>query len=323
VAVVAGIDEAGYGPMLGPLVVSAATFELPDELKNVCLWELLTDSICRRPSRKRRRLSICDSKKLYRRADDLIFLERAVLAILYAGTGRLPKDLHQLLQTIAPELALQRLQYRWYNHENPTLPVTTTADDVRVAGQSVKRDLRDCNIKLTGLWAAPLLEEQFNQKVGQTRSKAAVLMGQTLTLMQKIIQAGKGQHVCIHVDRQGGRVNYQRILLRAFSRYSLTVEHETSHCSSYRLELPSRPHPLRIRFLQSGEDHHLPIALASMVSKYLRELFMRCYNAFWRSHKPDLAPTAGYYTDARRFLQDIQPVIRLLGIDPSRLIRCR
>jgi hypothetical protein len=60
-----------------------------------------------------------------------------------------------------------------------------------------------------------------------------------------------------------------------------------------------------------------------MASKYLRELFMRIYNSYWSQHVPDLAPTAGYYTDGRRFFQDIQPAVRKMGIDEQTLYRFR
>jgi hypothetical protein len=58
----------------------------------------------------------------------------------------------------------------------------------------------------------------------------------------------------------------------------------------------------------------MPAALASMTSKYLRELAMRAFNDFWCGHVPDLAPTAGYPLDARRFRAAIQETQVALGI---------
>jgi ribonuclease HII len=40
-AVLVGIDEAGFGPILGPLVVSSSTFSLPRRLIKADLWQIL------------------------------------------------------------------------------------------------------------------------------------------------------------------------------------------------------------------------------------------------------------------------------------------
>ena len=67
----------------------------------------------------------------------------------------------------------------------------------------------------------------------------------------------------------------------------------------------------------------MSVALASMLSKYLREGLMRRFNAFWRQYLPDVAPTAGYYGDGQRFLQDIDAKRREMGIRDELLIRAR
>jgi hypothetical protein len=43
-----------------------------------------------------------------------------------------------------------------------------------------------------------------------------------------------------------------------------------------------------------------------MTSKYLRELFMEMLNTYFQKHLPDVPPTAGYYQDGRRFLNDLK-----------------
>jgi hypothetical protein len=50
---------------------------------------------------------------------------------------------------------------------------------------------------------------------------------------------------------------------------------------------------------------------------------MRRFNAFWKQYLPEVAPTAGYYGDGQRFLQDIDAKRRELGITDELLIRCR
>ncbi|MFN8706319.1 MAG: hypothetical protein ACK50J_06520, partial [Planctomyces sp.] len=67
----------------------------------------------------------------------------------------------------------------------------------------------------------------------------------------------------------------------------------------------------------------LPVALASMVSKYIREVLMVRLNAFWQNQVPDLKPTKGYPLDAKRFRDQIATEAEALGIHESRLWRIR
>jgi hypothetical protein len=79
----------------------------------------------------------------------------------------------------------------------------------------------------------------------------------------------------------------------------------------------------RIIFTEKAESQSMSVAVASMLSKYLREALMRRFNAWWKNHLPDLAPTAGYYNDGLRFLKDIDPMRQKLGITSEQLVRSR
>ena len=155
-AIVVGIDEAGYGPLLGPLVVSAAVFQMPDQLVGKNLWDMLAGSVTAKASRRRTSLAIADSKKLYRRREDLVYLERVVLAVLYASTGKTPRNLGELLEIVAPAAADARHQYPWYNHADLPLPVSAGADEIRIAGKMLARKIKDRQMQLKGLWSAAL-----------------------------------------------------------------------------------------------------------------------------------------------------------------------
>ena len=48
-----------------------------------------------------------------------------------------------------------------------------------------------------------------------------------------------------------------------------------------------------VTFQPRADSEHFCVALASMASKYLRELFMLEFNRFWQEKVPGLAPTAG------------------------------
>jgi hypothetical protein len=106
-----------------------------------------------------------------------------------------------------------------------------------------------------------------------------------------------------------------------FDEWSLEVVKESDGYSEY--QLIQSGHIVRIIFCEKAEAQCLPVAMASMLSKYLRESLMRRFNSFWQAHLPKLVPTAGYYNDGLRFLNDIQAKRLELGIEDRDLIRSR
>jgi hypothetical protein len=89
---VGGIDEAGYGPQLGPLVVSATLFELsaPSDPDGRAIWKPLRRHVVRpgranppgARARRSRRIEVGDSKLVYSVARGPRELERAALSLL-------------------------------------------------------------------------------------------------------------------------------------------------------------------------------------------------------------------------------------------------
>jgi len=315
-----GIDEAGYGPLLGPLVVSAAALEAPRERAEACLWTLLRESVSATASARHARLPILDSKKLFSQKDGLARLERAVLAAVSAWRG-LPPSLHALLRLVNPEVLTKLGEYPWYSGGDLSLPRAADSGAARLAGGLFRRDLQAHGLRLAGLWSEVLLEGHYNRLVGSTRNKAVVLSGLTLRLVQRAAEKCPQGEIHFHVDKQGGRAAYGRVLLQAFDGRRLKVLEEGPTNSAY--ELVDGPSRWRISFSQEGESRHLLVALASMISKYVRELLMGCFNEYWAGNVPSLRPTAGYYQDGLRFLKDIEPHRRRLGVRKEWLVRER
>src|SRR5450631_1306745 len=101
--IIAGVDEAGYGPVLGPLVVGCCAFEVGSvnpQSELPCLWKRLSKLVSKNRSANGRRIHINDSKLVYAPANGLKELERSVLAILCA-MGEAPADLHGVIHLTA------------------------------------------------------------------------------------------------------------------------------------------------------------------------------------------------------------------------------
>lgn len=317
-AVIVGIDEAGYGPLLGPLVVSAVAFEVPAERAEQCLWETLRESVTDRPRARDRRVAILDSKRLYQRRHGLAELERSALAAVSAS-HEMPTDLADLLRTVAPSVPPLLSEYPWYRETARALPMAADAGGVTLAARRLRDDAVARGVGLAGVYSEPLPEAHYNRLVTNTRNKAVVLFGLTTRLIQRVADAYPGRELHVYVDKQGGRGHYGQMLMRSFEGRRLVVVEESERVAAY--ELRGSAGDWRIRFTQEGESHHMAVALASIISKYLRELFMCVFNAFWRTELPGVTATAGYYQDGMRFLADVRPHLPRLGIDESRLVR--
>ncbi|MCP4591914.1 MAG: hypothetical protein GY842_14360 [bacterium] len=319
-AIVAGIDEAGYGPLLGPLVVSGAAFEVPDEQADACLWNTLSASVTRSMARKDLRLPIADSKKLYSTKLGLGALERTALVMLGAA-GRRPKTSRRLLDLLAPRSGACLAEYVWYDEFDAPLPTRCTEGEVATRTNAIKRDLADQGSRLMGVFCEPLMEGEFNRLVARVKNKAVVTLNLVLCVVQRIWARSADQRVIVYIDRQGGRTHYQQAIMTAFEGTELRIVEESDARSAY--ELTCGAVQRRLEFVTQGETHHLPVALASIYSKYLRELFMAAFNRYWASQVSGLKPTAGYYTDAQRFLGDVANVLATLKINRDLLVRSR
>lgn len=320
--VIAGIDEAGLGPVLGPLIVSATAFEVPDELAAESMWRLLAGAVTKRPARRRGAIAIADSKKLYQRSRPrgLEHLERGVLAAL-AGEGQNVTTLGQLLSVVAPEVKGLLARYPWYEGGDLPLPRCISATDVLLAANTLSTGMKRAGVRPLGVASQPLLAEQYNTNVAATNNKSATLFDLTCRLLANLWRDMPPGRMRVFVDRHGGRRRYVEGLLRVFRSCRIKVLDESETLSAYRLDGGGRE--VELHFVVGGEEAQLPVALASMVSKYIRELFMEMFNSFWTERVNGLAPTAGYYVDGRRFYRQIAPAAAELGVDEQLVYRSR
>jgi ribonuclease HII len=319
-AIVAGIDEAGFGPLLGPLVVTGVAFRVPDSQAHRCLWETLRETCTRRPDRDAHRLAVADSKQLFRGRTDFSALERPAMVML-AAAGLRPRTWRTLLDLLARDATLPLERCPWYAGQDVDLPLSAKVGDIGTRANAVRRNMDEQGVEFVGVFAEPILEEQFNRLVSKTGNKAVAMLGTALRVVDRILRGAPDPRVRLCVDRLGGRVHYREALNTAFPQFEIQILEESADRSAYRLASSARV--CRLEFVTGGEDRHFAIALASVYSKYLRELYMHVFNAYWSRQVAALRPTAGYYTDAKRWLNDAAAELDRLGIDRATLVRQR
>lgn len=323
--VYAGIDEAGYGPMFGPLVIARSIFVLDQHeptLDPPSLWNLLRSTVCKKPGDKKRRLAINDSKVLYKPAWSLEYIEQGVLSFL-STSGIDPKNLSDLLEQLAYDKLSFQIQHDWYQTPNqePSVPSILSLSQLEKSKRRLHRALLHNSIHLADIKAAVVFEDRFNQMVQIKGSKAGCAWDFVSGHLESIWSRYGEHHALVVVDRQGGRRSYQELLESIFCPAEVSTLYENPLKSFYRITEGLRQ--MHILVQVESEHQHFPVALASMVAKYLRELLMIRFQSFWSAHAPKVKPTYGYFGDGKRFLKEIQPLIDQLNIDPENLIRCR
>lgn len=311
-----GIDEAGYGPNFGPLVMTAAACRVPDALAEADLWEVLETVVCRCSKDETRPLLVDDSKKVYRAGQGLDDLECTALAVV--GEQSRPATLGELLARLG--FAAEELAEPWYHG---TTPLPHAVDGGRLSDAAGLFDQacakagvsgRICRSRLVG---AP----RFNALVDRFDSKGAVLAIGLVELLRAVLEQEPAENVNVVVDKHGGR-NFYGAMLQELSPDAWVVPLvEGAERSLYQILLPGRS--LHVTIRPEADATSFEVALASMISKYVRELCMVEFNAFWCAQVPDLPPTAGYPGDSTRFYKAIRPAMRRLKLKPDTLWRKR
>ena len=312
-AVVVGIDEVGYGPKLGPLVVSAFGFRVPDPA--VDLWKALAPAVSSRSARTK--LPVLDSKELYSTATGIRTLEPTALAFLALLPDRPGGTFRGLLERLALEPPAGTDP--WYRGADFDLPLATERATLDAQASRLWKACVDSGLMAHGAKVAWVEPAEFNRTCTSERNKSDLLFAQACRLVRHFLESAPGEEAVIRIGKQGGRRLYLAGLVREFG--TVWVHGETPETSRYEFRRGGKR--VILEFLMDGEERDFAIALASILGKYLREGAMRLFNDYWARQREGIRSTAGYGLDARRFYREIEPHLDRLSIAPDAVLRKR
>jgi hypothetical protein len=304
-----GIDEAGYGPNLGPLVMAAVIAQSPDD-REPDLWGDLGSTISRArgPSEC---LWVDDSKQILKGGKGRDRLDQAAFATLQAAGIELPATYSSWLNRVgAGSLAEVELTPWLTSHDDPSLFMK------RELGNPLAND----HWRIVAVRAVVVGPTQFNADIDATGSKATAHFRAFARLLQPIWATldTPGHVIC---DKHGGRNFYLNPLADAFPNIWIDRGVEGPALSVYTLREDSKK--LTMKFRPRADAESGLVALASITAKALRESWMDTFNGFWGSQIPNLKPTAGYPMDAARFRTQIEPIAERLDLQINTWWRSR
>jgi ribonuclease HII len=319
-AIFAGIDEAGYGPLLGPLVVGMAAFRAPVDEATPDLWKLFQIGRAKDKKRTAAGVRVGDSKELYKGANALATLEENLLPFLQQPGEKFPPFMGHLKRVCnEPPTGLSKLP--WYKGRDLKLPRKANPQRIIDRAAQLQRALEQASSCLVDAAIEVMTVPHYNSDIAETNNKSTTSATRAAALMTRLWNKHGLEGIRLVVDKQGGRDKYAQYLGAVFPEATVTVFGESAELSSYRIT--EGPGWMDVTFRPKADQTSLPTALASMLCKHTREVFMELFCDWWSERVPGLKPTAGYVTDGLRFLKDIDAAIKSEKVDVESMVRCR
>lgn len=301
---IAGVDENGMGPRLGPLVATSVVIEVPRY----------------QAGRLRRRgldVGIGDSKNTSgfgKMAD----AEGLALALVERLTGSRPESADALFEALSLDGLLDlrgpcptgtRSQC-W----EAALPLPAFGGDPAEGHARLARLERGA-LRIRRVRSAIACAGVLNRALDDGQTKLAVDLG----LFERLLLDGRralGEELEAICGMVGGIRRYPSYFQRFRDPETLFEERKPARCA-YRV-----PDLGVVRFEVSADDTHLPVALASMVGKYVRELTMDRIVQFYRDRDEALPAASGYHDPVTtRFIDGTATMRRRLRITDDCFIR--
>jgi hypothetical protein len=264
------------------------------------------------------RMWVDDSKAILRGGKGRDRLEAACVAAVHAATGVLPESLLRLLEVVGAGAPADAELSPWFDAPGAAGAWPWTASRSAAEALLARQPL----VPSGGTWRLVAIHldvigpSQFNAGLAALGSKSGVHFAAFARLLQRVWdRAADGVVTAITGDKHSGRHYYLEPLTRSFPDIWIDRGPERPESSRYTIRDADRR--LELSLIPRADRSDGLVALASIVSKAVRELWMDGFNAYWRTRIPGLRPSAGYPMDAQRFRRAIEDAAATAGCDPS------
>ncbi|MFT5359483.1 MAG: ribonuclease HII [Polyangiales bacterium] len=290
---VCGVDENGLGPLLGPLVATAATIEV-SKYDAVKLQALGASA------------GVGDSKQ-HSAFGRMAKAESLTLALTEKALGRPARDADDLFEALTLEGRLglrapcpggQTEKQCW----SAPLPLPAFGGDP-IVGHAMLDELKAGGVRVRRVRTTLSCASRINTALAQGDSKLQVDLG----LFEDLLLDARGaerKNLLALCGMVGGIRKYENYFRR------LSPKGKGQGAQAYMV-----PKLGEVRFEVKADDRHLPVGLASMVGKVVRELAMRRIVLFYQSHDTKLRDVSGYHDPVtKEFVEQTQKLRRRLKI---------
>ena len=271
----AGIDEAGYGPLLGPLAIVLVAAEVADGVDPAGAFAAAGTLVG-------------DSKAIHT-SGDLRAIEQVALAGLAWLTGSAPATAAACFTLLGEDESLRDDPWL-HGAAELGLPIAAPTSATWTRAGVTPRSVAGALVHPAAL----------NQAARAGTNRATLELERIGVLLRGLAPHPRRSVIC---DRLGGRRYYRDALLAVWPTAMVLIDDEAVVCSAYRVAHAASE--TQMSFRVSGEQASPFVALASCIAKYARELHMLLLNRWWTAQVPGLRATAGYGSDAHRWLSDV------------------
>lgn len=318
----AGIDEAGLGPLLGPLCIGWCVTSSPSQAKQLNHWDLWNSAVSQKHPRKSELLFVADSKRVFDGSpSSRVRLAATALSFLRAAGNPAVCGRDLLHSPVPPLRPQEEASAPWFGSWLQTLPSEVPEQQLKRQAAALEAAMESsaCRVLEAAVRIAPAGE--LNASFERTQNKAVSTWALVAPILTHLWQIYGQRQVAVVLDRQGGRRHYGGLLAQEFPFCEIQTLRESSDLAQYRICGAERRMLLTVR--PKAEDSSLPVAVGSCLAKYARESVMGAFNRWFTDFQEELKPTAGYVTDARRWLLDARPALAKAKVPTELLIRTR